>query len=170
VALLVFQSPEPVPIHAASPWIDCRFMAPLDVMLQTIEAQSHRRFVKSHLPFDALPVYESVRYIHVARDGRDACMSFFNHSASYTDFALARFDAIGMEDETIGRPFPRPPQDAREFYMNWIAPDAPAAQSAFFFATEQSYWDERGRDNLLLVHFGDLKADLDGEMRRASKP
>lgn len=33
-----------------------------------IEAQTHRRFLKSHLPMDALPIYDEVRYIHVARD------------------------------------------------------------------------------------------------------
>ena len=37
-------------------------------MRATIEAQTHRRFLKSHLPFDGLPIYDEVRYIHVARD------------------------------------------------------------------------------------------------------
>src|SRR6201999_3761852 len=70
-SLLVFQSTEPREIQILSPWIDYR-LAPVDAVMGFIEAQTHRRFLKSHLPFDALPFYEEVRYIHVARDGRDA--------------------------------------------------------------------------------------------------
>jgi len=35
-----------------------------------------------------------------------------------------------------------------------------------FFSLERSYWTERRRSNLLLVHYNDLKADLTGEMKR----
>ena len=35
-----------------------------------------------------------------------------------------------------------------------------------FFENERSWWEERGRPNVLFVHYADLKADLDGEMRR----
>ena len=55
-----------------SPWIDCRFVEPIEDTLARIEAQQHRRFLKSHLPADGLPLFDAVRYIHVARDGRDA--------------------------------------------------------------------------------------------------
>jgi len=47
VSLLVFQSPEPRPIMHISPWIDCRFKEPIEVALARIEAQEHRRFLKS---------------------------------------------------------------------------------------------------------------------------
>jgi aryl sulfotransferase len=35
-----------------------------------------------------------------------------------------------------------------------------------FFNLEATYWQARDTDNLLLVHYNDLKADLEGEMRR----
>ena len=73
VSLLVFQSPEPKPIMQISAWIDRRFGPPIEDVLAQIEAQDHRRFLKSHLPLDGLPFYDRVKYIHVARDGRDAC-------------------------------------------------------------------------------------------------
>jgi aryl sulfotransferase len=131
-----------------------------------LEAQSHRRFVKSHLPFDAVPVYDNMRYIHVARDGRDACMSLHNHFNGFTEGSLARFDEIGLNDETIAAPFPRPKKDRREFWREWMRHGDDTAHCNRFFETENSYWNERGRENLLLVHYNDLKADLDGEMRR----
>ncbi len=75
VNLLILQSPQPRPLMELSPWLERRGQIPIEVVLQSIEAQTHRRYLKSHLPFDALPIHDEVRYIHVGRDGRDACMS-----------------------------------------------------------------------------------------------
>src|SRR3954462_12883659 len=63
VDLLVFQDPAPRALMQTSVWLDARIFAPLEDDVATLEAQSHRRFIKSHLPFDALPIYDSVKYI-----------------------------------------------------------------------------------------------------------
>ena len=165
VNLLIFQSPEPRPLGELSPWLDARFFAPIEVMLPALEAQTHRRFIKTHLPMDALPIHDEVRYIHTARDGRDACMSYLNHLNSHTPDAWSRFDDIGLSDPTIGHTVPRPPRTAREFFHYWI--DALGEHTAGgFFELERTYWSQRRAANVLLVHYADLKADLDGEMRR----
>ena len=171
VNLLVFQSPTPRPLWDLSPWIDCRFREPIEQTLSRIEAQTHRRFLKSHLPFDALPLYDEVQYIHVARDGRDACMSLLNHSNSLVPAALENFDRIGLADETITRPYPRLPTTEREFFLYWIdrAADLPTRMSEGFFSLERSYWSERRRPNLLMVHYNDLKSDLTAEMKRIAE-
>lgn len=62
-----------------SPWIDARFQGPVDEELAQLEAQTHRRFIKSHLPLDGLPYYPNVKYLVVARDPRDVFMSLMNH-------------------------------------------------------------------------------------------
>src|SRR5207248_3907761 len=67
VSMLIFQSAAPVPIMTMHPWVDCRFQIPIDAMISMLEAQTHRRAMKSHLPFDALPIYDEVKYIHTAR-------------------------------------------------------------------------------------------------------
>jgi aryl sulfotransferase len=172
VNLLIFQNAEPRPLTMMSPWIDCRIQMPPEVMMQIIEAQDHRRFLKSHLPMDGLPIHDEVRYIHVARGGRDACMSFLNHINGYNDDVWGRLDAAGLGDPDIGIPKPRPPRSAREFFHHWIAPTETSAlelMSQAFFAIERSYWKERARPNLLLVHYNDLKADLQGEMARIAE-
>jgi aryl sulfotransferase len=168
VNLLIFQSPEPRPLMELSPWLEARFQIPIEVVLPMIEAQKHRRFLKSHLPLDALPIHDEVRYIHVARDGRDACMSFLNHFNSFAPEMWERLDAIGLADEAIGRTYPRPPTTAREFFRFWIADDhhGMPMMSDAFFEIERSFWSERRRSNLLLVHYNDLKADLSTEMKR----
>jgi aryl sulfotransferase len=170
--LLVEQSPEPQPIWLRSPWLDVRDY-PIAELLETLEAQTRRRVIKTHTPSDALPLHDEVRYIHVARDGRDAFMSWHNHVAGYTPMALAFMDAVGAEDETIARAYPRMPPDVRDFFRAWmtegkdarLADDMPAAR---YFDIERSFWRDRHLPNVLLVHYNDLKADLDGEMRRIS--
>ena len=112
VSLLVFQTTEPIPITQISSWIDRRFPQSIEAAVAQIEAQKHRRFLKSHLPFDGLPFYDDVKYIHVARDGRDACMSFHNHGRSFTDQMIDALNKSGLEDDTIGRPYPGVPFDA----------------------------------------------------------
>lgn len=72
VSMLVFGTPDARPIWDSSPWPDMRLFGPIEEALAAAEAQAHRRFFKTHLPYDALPIYEGVKFIHVARDGRDA--------------------------------------------------------------------------------------------------
>ena len=170
--LLVEQSPKPQPIWTLSPWLDVRDY-PSEELVANLEGQTRRRVVKTHTPSDALPLHDAVRYIHVARDGRDAFMSWHNHASGYTPLALASMDAVGAADETIVRPYPRVPDDIRAFYSTWmtqgddarLADDMPAAR---YFDIERSFWRDRHRPNVLLVHYNDLKADLDAEMRRIS--
>jgi aryl sulfotransferase len=166
VDLLIFQNAEPREIMANAPWLDCVFMAPLDVMIGTLEAQTHRRSIKSHLPLNALPIYEGVKYIHVARDGRDSCMSMHNHQLGFIPTARTRMAAGG-------EPPPPVPEDPREFFLQWIAGEegggAPdETHFGTYFDFENTYWGARKGGNLLLVHYNDLKADLVGEMARIS--
>ena len=37
-------------------------------VIASLEAQQHRRFIKSHTPLDGVPVAEGVTYVCVARD------------------------------------------------------------------------------------------------------
>ena len=46
-----------------------------------MEAQTHRRFVKTHLPVDALVYSPKAKYIYIGRDGRDVLWSLYNHHA-----------------------------------------------------------------------------------------
>src|ERR1700730_18035964 len=169
VSLLVFQTPEPKPVMQISAWIDRRFGEPIDAILTKIEAQEHGPFLKSHLPLACLPFYDEVKYIHVARDGRDACMSLHNHGTGLSAHVLEAFDKIGLEDETIGHPFPRLPEHPAEFFHQWITAEPfgnCGGPILSFLHFQRTWWEARHRPNVLFVHFNDLKADLSGEMRR----
>lgn len=163
VGLLIFNTTAPRSVDDESPWMDMAFY-PLDMIYQTIEAQEHRRYLKTHLPLDCLPLHSVVRYIHVARDGRDACTSVHDMVTG------TRRSARGMSPE-MAEYYGAAPEDPREFFRYWLSTGVTESQSdgapfISFFDIETSFWAGRKLDNLLMVHYSDLKADLDGEMRR----
>lgn len=173
VNLLIFRSPEPRPVSKLSPWYEMRVFAPVEALNETLEAQTHRRTVKTHLPLDGLPIFDEVRYIHVARDGRDTCLSFHHHLRSLTADTLVRFDKAGLEDPGIGRPFPPVPADPADYFHLWLTRSEldgfnDGYQNLPFLQFQATCWAERDRPNLLMVHYADLKRDLAGEMRRVA--
>jgi aryl sulfotransferase len=180
VDLLVFQSPEVRPFGDISPWLDATVFNSLEQDLATLEAQTHRRYIKSHLPFDALPLWDRVKYIHVGRDGRDACLSWQNHMQGASPELLRRIAEQAkqlqatQENSKIPDRRTLPSDDPRQFLAQWLdeleaaPPDSPDIGELTFFGFEATYWCERKRPNLLLIHYNDLKENLAGEMRRIS--
>jgi aryl sulfotransferase len=172
VDLLIHQSPEPRPIMEAAPWLDSTLFDSVESTLAGLEAQTQRRSVKSHMPLDALPIYEGVKYLHVARDGRDACFSMHNHMQGMVPEGGATAMAAAMADPRFPMRAPDPvPADIREWYLNWIERADAELTGAYgedvpYFDFQKSYWKERRQPWLLMVHYNDLKTDLAGEMRR----
>ena len=167
VGMLVFGSAEPFPVQDVSPWPDFR-MIPPEAVRELGAGQVHRRFLKSHLPFDALPFYQGVKYIHVARDGRDAALSFYNHKANYTPQVVERMLEISRDDPKFGDTFTVVASDPSDHFHDWLAggEDTLGDPGASYFVVENSFWAARHEPNVLLVHYNDLKSDRAGEMRR----
>ena len=165
---LVFQGdPEAPALWEASPWLDERFVAPLEEVGAAIAAQTHRRFLKSHLPLDGLPYYPQVKYVVVARDARDVFMSLWNHYNNYTDAMMKSLNDLG------GEPFPQPPEDIQECWRNWITRGWSEWETEGwpFWSNlhhTRTYWEHRHLSNLLLVHYADLLADPQGQVRRVA--
>ncbi|HVJ41681.1 MAG TPA: sulfotransferase domain-containing protein [Dongiaceae bacterium] len=170
VGMLVFKTTTPRDITQVSPWLDMKRFG--DQPLAAIEAQTHRRFLKTHLPLDAVPVYQGVKFIHVARDGRDAAMSLHNHVFHYSPAFRAQLDNPASQSDTrsgssngsIKGPVPG---DPAAFFADWVASGGSRGNpDESFFRVANSYWAARDKSDMLLVHFNDLQADLGGEMRR----
>ena len=166
-ALVLGPVPLPASINEISPWIDARFMGPIDVMLASVEAQRHRRFIKSHLAADGLRFFPQAKYIVVGRDTRDVFMSLYNHYSSYTDIMYSLFN----DPDRPGPEFPRCPATPRELWPRWISegwfdwePDGWPMWSHHHHLS--TWWELRDLPNVLFVHFGDLKANPELEMRR----
>jgi aryl sulfotransferase len=88
VSQLVFEGAANVAVQTISPWVDLP-LPPAQEKLAMLDAQRHRRFVKTHLPVDALVYAPEARHLYVGRDGRDIAWSLYNHLVNYTDAYLA---------------------------------------------------------------------------------
>lgn len=159
VGQLIFGGDENVNLAEMSPWLDLR-IPPAPVKLGLLEAQTHRRFVKTHLPVDALVFSPQAKYIYIGRDGRDMVWSFYNHIATAND---AFFETINETPGRIGPPLDRVDIDVVPFFRRWLAEDGYPVWS--LWENMRSWWDIRHLPNVKLVHFNELKRDLEGSAR-----
>jgi aryl sulfotransferase len=172
-ALLVLQRTElDTPLSTLSPWLDMRTRSRREVMAD-LEAQTHRRFIKTHTPLDGLPVDPSVTYICVGRDPRDVAISMDGHrdNMDVEAFRAAIREAAAIDgiDVEVGSPLPARPDGARERFWHWVDDDTPpAASSSSLLRTLrhfEGFWEVRDEPNIVLLHYDDLQADLEGQMR-----
>ena len=165
-ALLIFQKTEfEKPLTEYSPWMDV-LLDPVEKVHKQLGNQSHRRFIKTHTPLDGLPYSEQTKYICVGRDPRDAFLSLKNHLENMKPEALA----ICQENATGDWTPPQPsPQDLGEWFCAWIGSSCSTstdhAGHADVLNFVNTFWQFRHLPNILMLHYSDMKADLEGEMR-----
>jgi aryl sulfotransferase len=165
-ALLVFQNPElPAPLSELSPWID-HSIEPVPDVVARLQGQTHRRFVKSHTPLDGLPLDPRATYVVVARQPLDMAVSLY-HQGDNIDRARLR-ELTGATETEEPQPA-RPP--VRDWLLRWIDRDVTPVESLDSLPGVVHHvadaWSRREtRPNVILVHYSDLIADLDGEMRK----
>ena len=139
-----------------SPWIDARFI-PLERVFAQLDAQEHRRYIKTHSPADCVPIFEECKYITVYRDGRDALMSWANHRGAMRSELVDFLNASAVEEGLP--PLPLWDGDMGELFDQWATDCSPITHLA-------SRWPLRNDGFAFFMHYNDLKADLEGEMRR----
>jgi aryl sulfotransferase len=160
VSQLIFDGAEGLEVAEMSPWLDLR--VPLkEVKLPAVESQAHRRFLKTHLPVDALVCSPRAKYLYIGRDGRDVVWSMHNQHANANEFW---YQALNDTPGRVGPPIGRPPASVRAYFAEWMEKDGHPFWP--FWENVRSWWEIRDLPNLLLLHFGQLKADLPGQIRR----
>ena len=169
-ALLVHQTPElPAPLTRLSRWLD-RHSDPIEELIAEFEAQPHRRIVKTHTPLDGLPYYPECVYVFCGRDPRDAFLSMLDHMANVSDKSLAEArERLGADVDV--RAFLL---DRDEAFGRWLTVgEQPWMRDGFPMGSvldlSATYWAFRHLPNLHFLHYGDLLADLEGEMRRLAR-
>ena len=160
VGQLIFKGAEGINTAGLSPWVDMR-LPPAEIKFPALEAQKHRRFLKTHLPVDALVYSPKAKYLFVARDGRDVLWSFYNHHRNFNDLWYETINGVigpGIE--------PSVPTElnVREYFLEWIEQDGYPLWP--FWHTVSSWWAIRHLPNLMLVHFSNLVSNLPGEIDR----
>jgi aryl sulfotransferase len=163
VGQLLFNGSTEVDVGEMSPWVDSR-VPPKDVKLPAIEAQTHRRFLKTHLPVDALVFSPQARYVYIGRDGRDVVWSMYNHHANANQ---AWYDMWNDTPGRVGPPIGKPPESIRQYFLDWMDRDGHPFWP--FWENIRSWWQIRHLPNVLLIHFDALKRDMPGEIRRIAR-
>jgi hypothetical protein len=164
VALLIFDGPVfPEPISRMSMWLEHRVRS-VEEAHAAFAAQTHRRFIKSHIPLDGVPMVDEVRYVCVGRDPRDAAISMLHHG---DNMDRERFNTlIGLAPPPADEP-PKPPLADEERIDRWIDgeyfPGWNVRSLAHHYTT---FWERRHLPNVDLFHFEDYRRDLPGEVKR----
>jgi aryl sulfotransferase len=159
VAQLLFDGDPEVAVAEMSPWVDLR-VPPKHVKLPLLESQTHRRFMKTHLPVDALRFSPDAKYLYIGRDGRDVVWSMYNHHFNANQ---TWYDALNDTPGRVGPPIEHPPGDIRQYWREWMDGDGHPFWS--FWDNVRSWWEVRDLPNVKLVHFTNLKRDMAGEIR-----
>jgi aryl sulfotransferase len=157
----MLMGPDPdLAVGEMSPWLDLR-VPPKEVKLAAVEALAHRRFLKTHLPVDALVFSPKAKYVYIGRDGRDVVWSLYNHHANANQ---AWYEALNDAPGRVGPAIDRPPADIRRYWREWMDRDGHPFWP--FWENVRSWWAIRNLPNVLMVHFAALKRDMPGQMRR----
>ena len=175
-ALLVFQTTTfDQPLDLISPWLDM-LTRERDDVIADLGVQTHRRFIKTHTPFDGLPYDANITYITVGRDPRDVALSWENHMNNMDFDALlgARATAVGLDD--LAELFPDGPPERLETELErfraWVdQPLLPLESGSGGSLTAMlhhasTFWAVRDRPNVVMCHYDELKTDLEGQMRQ----
>ncbi len=168
-AMLIFQTDQlPQPLGRLSPWLDW-LVTPVDEVLEQLEGQRHRRFIKTHTPLDGLPLPDSVSVITVARHPLDQAISLYHQGANLD---RKRIRALtGTQDPDPEQAGPTPETDGPATWLRqWIDWEGDPADRLDslpgVFHHLSLAWSVRDHTNAILVHYDDLLADLPGQMLR----
>ena len=156
-ALLWPEGDSPDAFSALSPWVDFR-LPPIDELIERIETQRHRRFLKTHTSAAGYPVDVAGKNIVVYRDGRDALVSWKNHREKMRPEVVEMLNDAAAGDGVE----PLPPVwsgDMDQLFDEWARDCSPVDHLA-------GWWPLRHEPYVWFVHYNDLSADLEGEMRR----
>lgn len=165
-ALLVFKTPQlPAPIAELSPWFDW-LVEPRDQVIARLEAQQHRRFLKTHTPLDGVVLDPRATYVVVARHPLDAAVSLYHHVRNLDRGRLHELIGVPAAEHAVPR---LAGGSLREYLLAWIENETPAAENLDrflgFYHHANDAWRRRHDPNVVLVHYADLTADLEGTMR-----
>ena len=163
IGQMLFGPDSEMAVADMSPWLDLR-VPPKEVKLPMVEAQTHRRFVKTHLPVDALVFSPRAKYIYIGRDGRDVVWSVYNH---HVNANALWYQALNDTPGRVGPPIEKPPADIKQYWNDWLARDGHPFWP--FWENIRTWWAIRNLPNVMFVHFTALKADMPGQMHAIAK-
>jgi hypothetical protein len=163
-ALLVFGTSDlPAPLSELSPWLDHEIEPAADVV-RRLEDQRHRRFVKTHTPLDGVPVDRRATYVVVGRHPLDMAVSLYHQSDNIDRERVA--ELTGQPIRVRGE---RP--SLHDWLVAWTEEQTTPAQQmdslvgVLHHVSDAWVRRQEAEADVVLVHYADLLADLEGQMR-----
>jgi hypothetical protein len=170
--LLVFHDARlPGPVGDLSPWLDWLVRPKMEVYAH-LDAQDHRRVIKTHTPLDGVPLDDRATYVVVARHPLDMGVSLYHHSRNIDRARMA--ELTGNRSPSSAAAARSQPQ-LHEWLLGFIDGDADPREpgnldtlpGAMLHLSDA--WSRRASPNVVLVHYDDLLADLEGTMRALAR-
>jgi hypothetical protein len=160
--LLVFGIADlPDRLGRLSPWLDW-LVEPQEEVFARLAAQTHRRVIKTHTPLDGMPLDHRATYIVVGREPLDVAVSLYHHSDNIDRRRMAELTGRPERDRPA-----RPP--LHEWLLEFVDWDGDprtrldTLPGAMLHLSDA--WARRHDANVVVLHYDDLVADLDGSMR-----
>ena len=124
-----------------------------DEVFGLLDAQQHRRWIKTHTPLGGIPVHPTVTYITVIRHPLDVALSDRDHRAN-TDLLRAselRSAAAGVADRSLARE-PEPIDVAD--YLRWFIDNDVERWPGFVEAATPESMRDRAAETAPDAHLG----------------
>jgi hypothetical protein len=159
-ALLIFQTPDlPVPLQELSPWLDDPENERHQLFTK-LQAQNHRRIIKTHAALNEILIDPRVTYIVAARHPLDIIISGYNQ---WDTVLRGRIERRYGQDQPARIPTPH------EWMLRTIDQEYPREDALSRIMRHISdAWTRCSEQDIVLIHYADLSADLEGQMRRLS--
>jgi len=165
VGQLIFNGKEDIEISKISPWLDSVYPNKM-TKLDLVESQTHRRFMKTHLPAHSLVFSPQAKYIYICRDGRDIVWSLYDHQSALRQEAQIKLN-VDHDKKSRFRIMLPPQTSIVEYFSDWLNKDGYPFWP--FWESIRSWWAIRNLPNVLILHFENLINDMPGEIFRVAK-
>lgn len=137
-------------VATKAPWLDINTPDVHDVMAR-LEAQDHQRQIKTHTPFDGIPMWSELRYLSVYRHPIDVHFSFRKHVSN-------------MNETVLEDCFPKNLSEGFRIFLEGEHRDG--ASLASIIDHYRSALALEVNENLLRLHYADMTDDLPNAFRR----
>lgn len=133
-------------ISVVVPWLEMAYAQGIDIEKNQVVQP---RVFKSHFSWNEMP--KGGRYIYVTRDPRDALVSYYR----FMDGWFFEQGALSIEEF------------AHNLLMSGLGEEGDLDTS--YWAHLRSWWEQRDREDVLIVAFEDMKADLPRTVRQVAE-
>lgn len=136
-----------------APWFDIN-VRDLNEVIAKLDAQNQRRQIKTHTPFDGIPVWPDLRYLSIYRHPIDVHFSFRKHLAN-------------MTEDVLGEVYPKDISAGFRIFLEGDHFDG--ASLSTVISHYRSALELEPFGNLLRLHYADMRRDLPGGIARIAQ-